>query len=272
MSTVSFPAPLFAKPQAVFATSQRAAGQQSSGAPNAPVDVLKFRVLPGAGAPVVSTRDDNTLGKTGPIPWVVNKLSGFGPVGAKIGSAIRGGTRLIGPGMYAYSAYWNIRMLPGVLKDKQLTTGSKVTLVGGTGFVTVGAVGAMVASLPRAFAAKMGLNVPRLMTVNKVSGMFGGVASLGYGAINLVETLRNPTSTPAQRFFAKFGMGLGSLGFVLGTTAMVLSIVSPAAAVLGPFSIAATIAGVVALATNIGQGFLGKNAWLNRVLKGSFLA
>lgn len=236
------------------------------------VDVLSFRVLPGAGAPIVSAKTDSTLGKTGPIPYILNKLDGLGSFGPKLANGIRFFTRCVGPVMYGVSAWWNLRMLPSVMRDKTIKTSSKITLATGSGLVTVGAIGAAIAALPVKFAARIGLGLSKLVTANKVSGMAGGLAGLGFGLINMTETLRDPKATPSNRFFAKLGFGVGALGFVTGSAAMIMSMMGGGGAAIGICSKIATFTGIFGLLANIGQAVLGKNGWLNRHLKGSELA
>lgn len=236
------------------------------------VDVLKFRILPGAGAPMVSAKTDPTLGKTGAMPFILNKVEGLGSVGGKIANGVRFGTRLVGPAMYSVSAFWNLRMLPSVMRDKSLKPTSKAILGTASGFVTLGAIGSLISALPAKIASRMGLGINKLIAANKVSGMAGGLAGLGFSTINMVETLRDKTASPAKRMFAKLGFGLGVGGFLTGTTAMVLSMMGRANGVVGVLSKIATVTGITSLAASIGQGFLSKNKWLNSKVEGSKLA
>ncbi|HEY9721116.1 MAG TPA: hypothetical protein V6D47_03835 [Oscillatoriaceae cyanobacterium] len=235
------------------------------------VSVLSFRVLPGAGAPVVSAKTDSTLGKTGPIPWLLNKLESMGATGAKVAGGVRFFTRLVGPIMYGVSAYWNLRMLPSVMHDKTIKTSSKVILATGSGLVTVGAIGAAIAAMPVKLAEDIGLGMSNLVRANKISGISGGLAGLGFGLINMIETMRDKNASPSKRFFAKVGFGLGALSFVTGSAAMIMSMMGGGGLAIGLCSKIATFGGLLGLVANLGQAVLGKNGWLNSHLKGTFL-
>jgi hypothetical protein len=239
--------------------------------PKREANPLKFRLLPGSGAPVVGAETDPTLGNTGPIPWVLSRLEKLGPIGAKVAHSFRFATRLIGPSMYAFSAYWNLKMLPGVMRDKTIKPLSKGILAAGSGFITLGAICSAIAALPVKLAAKFGLGMSKLVTANKVSGISGGLAEFGFSIINMVETLRDKAATPTKRFFAKLGFGLGTTSFLTGSAAMILSMTGRPGAAVGVLSKVATIAGLSGLVSNIGQAVLGKNSWLNKHLQGTWL-
>lgn len=240
-------------------------------APKREVDPLKFRLLPGSGAPVVGAETDPTLGSTGPIPWLLSKIEKLGPIGAGFAKHFRFATRLIGPSMYAFSAYWNLKMLPGVMRDKTITAPSKAMLAAGSGFITLGAVCSAISALPVKLAAKFGLGMSKLVAANKISGISGGLAEFGFSIINMIETLRDKAATPAKRFFAKLGFGLGTTSFLTGSAAMILSMTGRGGAIVPVLSKIATIAGLSGLVTNISQAVLGKNSWLNKHLQGTFL-
>ena len=269
------------RPQAatpVVARRVQATAGSEAPRPTAGVDVAKFRILPGAGAPQVSATVDATLGKTGLLPFILGKVEALGAVGLKVANGARFLTRLIGPIAYGVSAFWNIKLLGQALKDPSLGGGSKAVLAVGTVGATVGAVAATLSALPARLAGFLRLGLPQQILANKASSIAGGIAGIGFAAINLVETLRNPDSKAGERFFAKTGFGIGLLGFVFGTTALVLSTgalggLATAAPWLLPLaSKVATVAGLAGLATWIGQLVLGKNQWLNEKLAGSPLA
>jgi hypothetical protein len=241
--------------------------------PHRLVDVAQFRIMPGSGAPQVSAEVDATLGSTGLLPWVLSRIEGLGAVGIKAANGVRFLTRLIGPALFGFSAVWNAILLPKALKDPTLGKPSKAVLVLGEVGTILGAVTAFAAAIPAKLAGVLRLSGARQVLANKASGIAGGVAGIGFAAINLVETMHNPDSKPAERFFAKLGFGVGAVGFVAGTAALAISMGLGAPAWLLPVaSKVATFAGIGGVVSMIGQLFLGKNKALNEKLKGSVLA
>ncbi len=253
------------------------AGAEGS-APRTEVDVAKFRIMPLAGAPQVSAAVDETLGKTGLLPFILSKVEAFGNLGLKAANGIRFLTRVLGPAAFTFSAFWNFRLLGKALKDPALGGREKATLAIGTVATTLGALTAIVAALPARVAGLLRLGVSHQVLANKASGIAGGIAGLGFAAINMVETLRNPRSQAGEKFFAKAGFGIGVIGFVFGTTALLLSMGAGAGVasalpwLLPVASKVATFAGLAGLASWIGQMVLGKNTWLNAKLAGTPLA
>jgi hypothetical protein len=237
------------------------------------IDVAQFRIMPGAGAPQVSAQVDATLGSTGLLPWFLAKIERAASFGPKLANGIRFGTRLFGPAVFSFSAIWNARLLPKALKDPTLAPASKATLVLGEVGTILGAVTATVAAVPQRIAAFFGMAGTRQVLANKASGIAGGVAGIGFSAINLVETMHNKQSRPAERFFAKLGFAVGLVGFIAGTTALALSMgAMPGLMSLLPIaSKVATVAGIGGLISGVGQLFFGKNKKLNTALKGSIL-
>lgn len=237
------------------------------------VDVAKFRIMPGAGAPQVSAQVDSTLGTTGLLPFILNKIQSLGSIGGLISNGIRFATRLIGPSMYTFSAIWNARLLPKALKDPTLGKGAKATLCLGEVGTIFGAFTAILSALPQRIASFLRLGLSRQVLANKFSGISGGVAGIGFAAINLVETMHRKDAKPAERFFAKTGFVIGLLGFIAGTTALALSMgmVPGLAPILPIASKIATFAGIGGVVSMVGQLFLGKNKLLNDHLKGTVL-
>ncbi|MDB5097212.1 MAG: hypothetical protein JWM80_1633 [Cyanobacteria bacterium RYN_339] len=237
------------------------------------VDVAQFRIMPGAGAPQVSAEVDATLGSTGLLPWILTRVEAIGSVGVKAANGVRFLTRLLGPALFGFSAVWNAMLLPKALKDPTLGKGSKAMLVFGEVGTILGAATALAAALPAKLAGLLRLSSARQVLANKTSGIAGGVAGIGFAAINLVETMHNPDSKPAERFFAKLGFGIGAIGFVAGTAALAISMGMGAPAWLLPVaSKIATVAGIGGVASMLGQLFMGKNKTLNAKLDGSILA
>ena len=248
----------------------KAAGGQAP-APKVGVDVAKFRIMPLAGAPQVAASVDETLGKTGLFPFLLGKVEAFGDMGLRIANGLRFFTRVVGPIAYGFSAFWNIKLLGQAMKDDSLNASSKATLAVGTVGATVGAVAAAIAALPGRLLGMVGLGTSHQILANKASGIAGGIAGVGFAAINLVETLRNPKALEGEKLFAKLGFGIGLVGFVAGTTALVLS-TGAMGGLIGLLPIAskiATVAGITGLASWIAQLALGKNQWLHAKLGGA---
>lgn len=262
------------RPSPTPVVARRAVAPGTTGAPKpaagTPVDVAKFRILPLAGAPQVSATVDEALGKTGLFPYLLGKIEALGDLGLRVANGLRFFTRVVGPIAYGFSAFWNIRLLSQALKDDSLNGASKATLAVGTVGATIGAVTAVIAALPARLAGLMRLGMPQQILANKASGVAGGIAGIGFAAINLVETLRNPKAREGEKLFAKAGFGIGLIGFVAGTAALILSTgaAGGAAAFLPLASKVATVAGLAGLASWIGQLAFGKNAWLHEKLGG----
>lgn len=253
-------------------TAAAPAPQSAKAAPERAVDVANFRILPLAGAPKVSADVDPTLGKTGVDAFVLNKLEGAGRFGMMAAAGVRLFTRVVGPIFYGWSAIRNVGMLKKAYADPTIDGNSKTVLTLGTIGTAIGAVGATIAALPLQLFGKLGLTLKRQIVANKVSSVAGGIAGVSYATINMVETLRNPNAKPAERAFAKVGFGLGALGFVTGTTALVLSMTGGLPWLLPVASKIATGAGLLGLGSWVAQMFLGKNEWLNKQLKGTAIA
>lgn len=258
------------------ARTARAIGGQAGAEPEAavPVDVAKFRIMPLAGAPQVASTVDETLGKTGLLPFFLGKVEALGDLGLRVANGVRFLTRVVGPLAYGFSAFWNIKLLGQALKDDSLGGGSKAVLAVGTVGTTLGAVAATISALPAKLAGLLRLGMPQQILANKAAGVAGGIAGVGFAAINLVETLKNPKAMEGEKWFAKLGFGIGVVGFLFGTTALVLSTgalggVAAAAPWLLPLaSKVATVAGLAGLASWIGQLVVGKNKWLHEKLGG----
>lgn len=231
------------------------------------VDVAQFRIMPGSGAPQVSAEVDATLGSTGLLPFFLTKIEALGNVGLKLANGVRFVTRLVGPALFGFSAVWNAMLLPKALKDPTLGKPSKATLVLGEVGTVLGALTAFAAAIPAKLAGVLRLSGAQQVLANKASGIAGGVAGVGFAAINLVETMHNPDSKPAERLFAKLGFGIGVVGFVAGTAALAISMGLGAPAWLLPVaSKVATVAGIGGVVTMIGQLCFGKNKQLNEIL------
>ena len=265
------------KPAApAVARTAKAIGGQDGAKPEAvvPVDVAKFRIMPLAGAPQVASTVDETLGKTGLLPFILGKIEAFGDLGLKLANGVRFFTRVVGPLAYGFSAFWNIKLLGKAMKDDSLGGGSKAVLAVGTVGTVLGAVAATLSALPAKLAGLLRLGMPQQILANKAAGVAGGIAGVGFAAINLVETLKNPKAMEGEKWFAKLGFGIGLVGFVFGTAALVLSTgalggVAAAAPWLLPVaSKVATVAGITGLAAWIGQLLVGKNQWLHEKLGG----
>lgn len=254
------------------APAAKAVKPAAAAAPERLVDVASFRNLPLAGAPKVSAKVDPTLGKTGVDAFVLDKLENAGGLGTMAANGIRLFTRVVGPIAYAVSTVRNFNSLQKALKDPTISGGSKAVLAVGTVGTGIAAAAAAVAAAPLKLFGKLGLSVAGQVKANKISGVAGGLAGVLYATINMVETLRNPQAKPAERAFSKLGFGMGALGFLFGSAAMVLSMTGAAPGLLALSSQVATGAGIFGLATWIGQMFLGKNEWLNEKLKGSAIA
>jgi hypothetical protein len=244
------------------------------------VDVASFRNLPLAGAPQVSAEVDETLGKTGLVPFLLNKIDGLGKIGPAISNGFRFLTRVVGPAAYWASTVRNFKLLFKANDDPTLNGKSKWTLALGTVGTGVAAAAATVAALPAKLAGMVGLTARGQINANKISGITGGIAGMAYATINMIETLRKKDAKPAERFFSKIGFGLGAIGFLFGTTALAISSGFGPAAVLAkglPWllpvaSKVATVAGIAGMASWISQMIFGKNRWLNEKLKGSVVA
>lgn len=248
----------------------------AAAAPKRDVDVALFRNLPLAGAPTVSAADDPTLVNMDPLNKVLSKLETRGKAFATGVKGYRVATDVVGPAAWGLSAFFNIRLLARALEDPTITPGSKIALTVGTVANTAGAVLATLSS--RFVGPLLKISTAGRIVFNKLANIVGGVGGNIFNVINLIETLRNPDATPSQRFFAKLGFVVGILGFALGSVAMFssLPLVAGFAARLPgllPFATkAANILGIVGIIPAVGQLFLGKNAWLNRHLKGSAIA
>ncbi len=213
--------------------------------------LLKYRIWPLSGAPVVAPSTDVRLGTTGLIPRILNWIDTWSP---GLASGIRKGTRIAGPPMYWVSGIANGLMLLHDWHNPAFKPGTKVALATGTGLTLVGASAATYSALPLQGA----------MLANRVAGVAGGLAGGIFGAINMIVTLRNPSATPAEKFSATGGFALGSLGTVIGTAAVFL----PAGTALGPLGLGAwaAIVGGAATALAVTQLLFGKNKWLNHEL------
>ena len=264
------------RPTPALAARAKAIGGQDGAKPEAaiPVDVAKFRIMPLAGAPQVASTVDETLGKTGLLPFLLGKVEALGDLGLRVANGVRFLTRVLGPAAYGFSAFWNIKLLRQAMKDDTLGGGSKAVLAVGTVGTTLGAVAATISALPAKLAGLLRLGMPQQILANKAAGVAGGIAGVGFAAINLVETLKNPKAMEGEKWFAKLGFGIGVIGFVFGTTALVLSTgalggLGAAAPWLLPVaSKVATVAGLAGLASWIGQLVVGKNEWLHEKLGG----
>lgn len=243
-------------------------------------DVANFRILPLAGAPQVSAEVDETLGKTGLVPFLLNKIDGLGKIGPAISNGFRVFTRVVGPIGYWASTVRNFKLLFAAKDDPTLNGKSKAALALGTIGTGVASVFATISALPARAAAAIGISGKGLINANKLSGISGGIAGIAFATINMVETLRKKDAKPAERFFSKIGFGLGAIGFVFGTTALAISSGFGPAAVLAkglPWllpvaSKVATFAGITGMASWISQMVFGKNKWLNEKLNGSVVA
>lgn len=261
--------PVAKKPAAAAAPAQPA---KPAAKAERMVDVANFRNLPLAGAPKVSAAVDPTLGKTGVDAFILNRLEGLGKVGTIAANGVRLFTRVVGPIAYGISAVRNFGLFKKALKDPTIDSKSKWALGFGTVGTAIGAAAAGIAALPLKLFGRFGLTLSRQIKANKVSGMVGGLAGIAYSTVNMVETLRNPDAKPAERAFSKLGFGLGALGFVTGSTAMILSMTGGAPLLLGIASKVATGAGILGMASWLSQMFLGKNKWINEKLKGTAIA
>lgn len=261
-------APIQNRPVAVRAAKPAAGEQAAPAATEASqrtVDVAKFRLLPGAGQPLVL--GDEAL-KSGLIPRLVSGLAKMGPIGKGAAGAIVLGSTIIGPAVFGLSM-WNIgKGAVQVKDDPTYAPASKGVIYGASAVMGVSFLTALGSAIPKIAAGTR-------LTLNKVSNISGGLAGTAFSAINLIETLRNKDATPVERMFAKLGFGTGMTGFVVGATALIASMTRLGAAAPGLVRALAWIgtgAGVGNMAFGLGQMLLGKNAWLNEKVKGSPLA
>ncbi len=240
-------------PAPVVGTTRQSSADHAKAAPAAPgaAQLLKYRLWPLSGAPVVAPGDDVRLGTTGLVPRILDWVDTWAP---GLANGIRKGTRIAGPPMYWVSGIANGLMLLHDWHNPAFKPDTKVALATGTGLTLVGAGAATYSALPLQGA----------LIANRVAGVAGGLAGGLFGAINMIVTLRTKTATPTEKVSATGSFILGSLGTIIGTAAVFL----PAGTALGPLGLGAwaAVVGGTATALAVTQLLFGKNKWLNHEL------